>query len=538
MKLFLSLLRSSPYVVVSMGILGLLTGLFSVGLIVMINFVLHADSQPMILAFGFAALILGKLATNAISQVLLVRLSQNIILDLCKDLCQKVTAAPFRRIEELGPARILAVLTDDIASLGLAIQNIPFVVVNGAILTGCSFYLAWLSSKLFLVLLGIVLIGMATYKLLLSRAQFANRQIRDGRDRLFQQFRSLTEGIKELLMHRARRESFHSQNIGSTIQFLRHHSLAAASQYILLDSFTQVMFFGMIGGLLFFGPRIQSIPKESLTGYCLATLYMMGPIWAFIGIIPTFQRGQVSLFKVEDLRQRLQDQGTLPDCTEENLRVKEWKALELKDIVFTYESQNGREDHFILGPLNFTLHPGELVFIVGGNGSGKSTFAKLLVGLYSPQQGEIFLDGELVSNPNRVGYREQFSVVFSDFYLFDSLLGLDSEDIDAKARECLSMLHLSQKVDVQNGIFSTTLLSQGQRKRLALLTAYLEDRPVYLFDEWAADQDPQYKEIFYCRILPSLRARGKAVIVITHDDRYFHLGDRVIKLEYGKIVSE
>src|SRR5262249_45087385 len=116
-----------------------------------------------------------------------------------------------------------------------------------------------------------------------------------------------------------------------------------------------------------------------------------------------------------------------------------------------------------------------------------------------------------------------------------TLFGLDAGALDQDARKYLSDLHLDHKVRVEGGRLSTTELSQGQRKRLALLTAYLEDRPIYLFDEWAADQDPYFKEILYLHPLPELKGRGKTVFVISHDDRYFHVADRVIKLEYGQI---
>jgi len=185
-----------------------------------------------------------------------------------------------------------------------------------------------------------------------------------------------------------------------------------------------------------------------------------------------------------------------------------------------------------------TLTPGELVFLVGGNGSGKSTLAKIITGLYPPEKGEVRLDGKLITDKSRDDYRQLFSAVFSDFYLFESLLGMKARDLDTQAREYLVELHLDHKVKVRHGQFSTTDLSHGQRKRLALLTAYLENRPFYLFDEWASDQDPHFKEIFYTQLLPELKARGKAVLVITHDDRYFHLADRVIKLDYGKVVYE
>jgi len=181
------------------------------------------------------------------------------------------------------------------------------------------------------------------------------------------------------------------------------------------------------------------------------------------------------------------------------------------------------------------LEAGETIFLVGGNGSGKTTFAKVLTGLYQPESGEIRLADQLIGDHNRDQYRQNFSAVFSDFYLFDSFVGLSAPGLDHRAADYLSKLGLADKVCVNNGVLSTTELSQGQRKRLALLTAYLEDRPFLVFDEWASDQDPQFKEVFYTKLLPELKDRGKTVLVITHDDRYLGMADRVVKLDCGKI---
>lgn len=143
--------------------------------------------------------------------------------------------------------------------------------------------------------------------------------------------------------------------------------------------------------------------------------------------------------------------------------------------------------------------------------------------------------GQSITDASREWYRQQFSVVFSDFYLFDRLLGLDDFNRDRQTQDYLEQLHLEHKVKINNGAFSTTALSQGQRKRLALLTAYLEDRAIYVFDEWASDQDPAFKKIFYMQLLPELRSRGKAIVVVSHDDRYFDQADRIVKLDYGKV---
>lgn len=253
--------------------------------------------------------------------------------------------------------------------------------------------------------------------------------------------------------------------------------------------------------------------------------------------LPTVTRALVALKKVESLGLSLPANSNETTSVAAFPSEKFWQCLELVNVTHSYY-QEREETNFILGPINLKFNPGELVFIVGGNGSGKSTLAKLISGLYIPETGEIYLDGKFIDNYNREWYRQQFSVVFSDFYLFERLLGLDSNDLDAQTQNYLAQLQLDHKVKVNNGVLSTTNLSQGQRKRLALLTTYLEDRPIYMFDEWASDQDPVFKDIFYTQLLPELKSRGKTVLVISHDDRYFHIADRIIKLEYGKVKYE
>jgi putative ATP-binding cassette transporter len=221
--------------------------------------------------------------------------------------------------------------------------------------------------------------------------------------------------------------------------------------------------------------------------------------------------------------------NTLPVAT--NFPAK----LEMQQIIHTYRGEKA-EVNFTLGPINLSLYPEEIVFLIGGNGSGKSTIAKLMTSLYIPDSGNITFANQVVNESNHEWYRQQFSVIFSDFYLFDQLIDLDSGELDNKAQEYLIKLQLDHKVTVKNGKLSTTALSQGQRKRLALLNAYLEDRQVYIFDEWASDQDPLFKNLFYNQFLPELKSRGKTVVVISHDDQYFHVADRTIKLDYGQIV--
>ncbi|MEV6279587.1 ATP-binding cassette domain-containing protein [Nocardia sp. NPDC051832] len=196
------------------------------------------------------------------------------------------------------------------------------------------------------------------------------------------------------------------------------------------------------------------------------------------------------------------------------------------------------DEGFHLGPLDLVFEPGQISFVVGGNGSGKSTLAKLITGLYVPRTGRLALNGEQIDHENIEWFRQNSSAVFTDFHLFEEYLGFDRPDLDGEVRRYLEELQISHKVTVENGRLSTIDLSQGQRKRLALLTALLEDRAIYVFDEWAADQDPKFRDVFYREILTSLKERGKTVIVITHDDRYFDCADQLVKLDFGRIAEQ
>ena len=533
------LLRGPKRTLLVLLVTGLLSGICSAGLLAVINVLVHQTGRlPRALALIFVALACVKIATHGLSQLSLVYLAQDTILDLGLKLCAQVTRTSLRTLEKKGPSHILATLTDDVSALAWALQCVPSLTINGAVLLGGAVYLAWLSWTIFLGVVGLTLVGALTYKVLHDRAFRVIYAARESRAALFRHFRSLTEGTKELMMHRGRREAFLSEDVKHTALSLRHLNLVATKQYMIADGWTQFLFYGLIGAILLVLPNLFTLPAESLTGYVFAMLYMMNPMWAVIGTMPTLIRGQVALEKIEELGLSFEslEEAKEPDAGFHPATLQ-CASLELEGVVFSYADDGPGDNSFVLGPVDFRLDPGDLVFIVGGNGSGKSTFVKLLVGLYRQRLGEIRLGGRQITDSNRDWYRQHFSVVFSDFYLFEKLSGLDKNTLDARAQMYLRWLAIDQKVRVTEQRFSTTDLSQGQRRRLALLTAYLEDRPFYVFDEWAADQDPQYKEVFYTELLPELRARGKGVAIITHDDRYFHLGDRIIKLDDGKIVG-
>jgi putative ATP-binding cassette transporter len=513
---------------------GFLSGGSSAGLIALIGHAMGSGSASAStsIAWGFAGLALGALLTSILARVVLIHLSQNAIFQLQMRLSRQILATELSHLEKLGFPRLLATLTEDVQAISNAVYIIPFLCINIAIVAGGLVYITWLSWKVFLIVVLLSVIALGSCRVLLKRARQLIALAREEQDQLFNHFRTITEGVKELKLNYQRRQDFLTEDLQATATNFRRHNTEGLTLFATTDSWGKLIFFFAIGLVLFVLPNLIVIDLQTLAGYVLTFTYLIGPMDNIVNKLPLISKANVALQKIETLG------FSLTSCNEAAMIPPQfkssWQSLEFKGVTHTYQRE--QEDiNFTVGPINLTLRPGELLFIIGGNGSGKSTLAKLITGLYIPETGEIQLDGQLINQQNREWYRQHFSVVFSDFYLFERLLGFDNTDLDQQAKEYLKQLQLDHKVKVEQGRLSTTALSQGQQKRLALLSAYLEDRPIYLFDEWAADQDPLFKEIFYTQFLPKLRDRGKTLLVISHDDHYFYLADRMIKLDYGMV---
>jgi putative ATP-binding cassette transporter len=537
MNLIRLLLSTSGTSVLLATFTGLLSGVSSAGLIALINTTLQGTSlSQAILALGFLGLCLLMLISTAMSQMGISRVAETIIFDLRLRLTSRILAYPLRHIEETGIPRLLAALTQDIEVIANASLPISLLCVFAALLLGCLVYLSWLSRPLFSLTLILMPVGIFGNQYLIYRGRHFLKFAREEQDSLFQHFRTATEGIKELKLHQQRRRAFLTEDLQATAAKSRRYRITATDLFAIGGSWGLVALFILIGILLFIAPLL-AIPNSVLSGYVLTLIFMLTPIRGILNTLPELLRANIALEKINSLGLSLVAHSTELEQVAQITEQSSWQSLQLSGISHAYRGE--REDsHFSLGPVDLTLSPGEVVFIVGGNGSGKSTLVKLLTGLYVPEAGTIKFNGQQITDDNRDWYRQQFSVVFSDFYLFDRLLGLEDLNRDRHVQAYLEQLHLDHKVKVKNGAFSTTALSQGQRKRLALLTAYLEDRAIFVFDEWASDQDPAFKQVFYTQLLLDLKQRGKAVVVVSHDDHYFDQADRILKLDYGKVEYE
>jgi putative ATP-binding cassette transporter len=536
MNLFLFLIKNARRSLFLAVLAGILSGAASTGLLVVINLAVSGGYTKHSLPLLFVVLVVAAMILRIVSGLLLTALGQDSLFDIRMDVCRRIIAVPLRKLEEFSQPRIIGVLTDDIPNITNYISTFPVLCVNAAILVTCLVYLGYLSWQLLLTLAGFMAVGMVSYQLLSLAAHRHLTVARGEHSVLLKHFRSLIEGMKELKLHRPRRASFLSGVLQKSAMSFRKEYMAAMKILTLAASWGELLVFAAIGFVIFIYTHLAYVSPATLTGFILTFVYLMGPLELIMNTLPQFSRASVALKNVDQMGLALKSNASDLELAPAQ-PASMGSEIRMADVSFSYGHEDG-VNSFLLGPLNITFHPGQITFITGGNGSGKTTLAKLITGLYMPATGGIYLDGKLVTVDALDDYRQSFSAVFYDFYLFDSLLGLESAEADHQATEYLGKLQLNGKVVVKNGALSTTELSQGQRKRLALLTAYMEDRPIYFFDEWAADQDSYFREIFYFQILPELKRRGKTVLIISHDESYYSAGDRIVKLETGKIVSD
>jgi cyclic peptide transporter len=502
----------------------------SAGLMALIHHLVSPEAVE--LPFGgmpqFAGLLVVIFASGLASQLALIRMAARAAFDIRLWLARRVMALPLADLERLGKERVYACLTQDVASLSNAWIGLPVAAFHAAVLIGGSIYLAWLSLPMFLVLAVAMLTCGFGYQRLAGRGRMLMARFRERQDALYRHFEALLRGAKELRSNRRRAEQLLREDLEPDTRALRELQLEAFGAWAVGTNWGNVLTLAAVGVLLMTARTLGGELANASLGFVLAILFLRAHIGSALNVVPVLVQGDVALRKIEDLGL---SEVELPEPTTVPV-ARDWRQLELSDVTFSYDTADGS---FHLGPLNLALHRAEIVFVTGGNGSGKSTFAKLLVGLYAPESGEILLDGKPIATDSEA-YRSRFSVLFADFFLFQHLTTRTGPEVETEALRYLHELGLHKKVEPSMSLQRIPGLSAGEQRRLALVSAYLEGGDIYVFDEWAADQDPRYRAAFYHEILPGLRLRGRTVVVITHDDRYFHCADRLLKFEEGRAI--
>ncbi|HEY0294518.1 MAG TPA: cyclic peptide export ABC transporter [Bordetella sp.] len=529
-------------------LMGISSGVATAALLAVTNHALHdgAGSLPTLLA-SFVGLCVLALAGEVISDIGNNFVGQRVIATLRKNLCEKIIAAPISQIEQFRSHRLITALNQDIDVISTFSFMLSSLAIATATIAGCLGYLFVMSPLMLLIALCAIALGAIVQSLARRAGIRRFGEAREADDHLQKHYRAMVDGAKELRINRERRAFVYRHELSGTIDAIFRMRVRAANVFVTANAFGSLLFFIVVGLMLVLQTGAADADRTVITGFVLVLLYMKGPIQEIIGALPSIGRAQVAFRRITELSADFSssEPALLQADATASERAASFTSLALLDVAYRFSAPQDDSlaatqpdaGGFALGPLSLTIERGETLFIVGENGCGKTTLIKLLLGLYTPGAGALLVDGAPVREDTLDDYRQRFSVVFSDYYLFDTLLP-GASAIGAEAQGYLERLALAHKVSVRNGAFTTTDLSTGQRKRLALVHAYLERRPVMVLDEWAADQDPMFRRIFYTEILPDLKRQGKTLIVISHDDRYFHVADRVIRLEQGKIIQE
>ncbi|NQZ08080.1 MAG: cyclic peptide export ABC transporter [Algicola sp.] len=529
-------------------VLGCVSGLANAMILAVINvaaaYVSNNPERSHTLYFMVEFLLILLVYTLA-QRRLLVRAThhvENAIDHLRRDLVGRIRRCELATIEKIGREQIFSVMSKEMQTISQSAPTFVIVAQSSVLVVFTALYVAWLSMPAFFIVAVSISIGAVIH---LMRRKLIDKKFNyafEKENSLLAKLSDLLDGFKEIKLSRARAEELQigfRQDSKDATQARKTVQTLFANDFVA----SQTSFYLALGAIVFLVPMVSHVDPEMITQVTMATLFLIGPISAAVGGLPNFAAANTAASNLLKLEKALESgQGETPATSTTTSTsasaplvpiITEFKQIKLENLYFEHQQALG-ERAFEVGPINLTIEQGQTIFITGGNGSGKTTFIRLMMGLYPPSRGTMLVDGTVIGVDEIDAYRNLFSAVFSDFHLFKRLYGV-SDYSDDEVDEWLEFLEMAHKVHLTDNAFSTVELSGGQRKRLALLSGVLENRPIYVFDEWAADQDPHFREKFYREVLPRLKARKQTVIAITHDDKFFDLADVHMRMEDGQL---
>jgi putative ATP-binding cassette transporter len=463
---------------------------------------------------------------------------------------EKIRFAELDIVEGLGTAVVYTRLTQDVTN----VSNFSIVVVSSLQSAIMMFftviYIGMLSFWSFILVLATFGLG-AIYYLRHSKL-FESMWLKvTSKETMFvEKMGHLLNGFKEIKINRSKNESVFN-NYKVVTKSLKKLRIKTSLSYIILMIFTSALFYILIGGILFVLPHFDQTHSEDVVKVTTAILFVMGSFEGLIASVRGLDNANSAVRNIIGLEEKLKNELGKNGINIKNLDNKSSFALLPyfdnllipENLSYSYPVTKERTKTFTVKPVeNIIFKKGELVFITGGNGSGKSTFLKLLTGLYLPQTGNILVDVDIEENQetpieseNYQQYRNLFSAIFTDFHLFDKLYGVDNVNPETVNKLLQRMELPEEKIAYENEAYTNLHLSTGQKKRVALTTAIMEDKPIYIFDEVAADLDPEFRDIYYYKLLRELKERNKTVIVVSHDRHYWNVPDRILEMDNGSI---
>ncbi|EOH4447468.1 multidrug ABC transporter permease/ATP-binding protein [Campylobacter coli] len=523
MPFILELLKQNKFKFISFLIFSFISSAVGVLTLVFINDYLLKNTQNIPILYFIALLIVFFLSSTIVELGLSV-FGQNFIFKMQRRVVKQILDTPLLKVAKVGKARILASLGSDVRNISFGLLRLPDFLQSSILILCTSAYLCYLSPQIFTLCAIWIIVVFTINNFLMMKVYAYFRKARENDDALQNNYQNILDGHKELLINRYRAKLYYEDEFESNARSKKKNSTLGNLFNNLSSNFTNVALLALVGVEFYLALEFKWASVAEATTIALSILFLRTPLVSMIGSFPTLLLAKIALDKIAKLE--------LDDYKEHFGKtnfIKDWHQISFKNTSFSYD------DNFHLNPVNLDLKKGELIFLIGKNGSGKSTFCMLLTGLFKPSEGEIFVDDMKIDDDNLDIYRSLVSAVFSDFHLFTKTLAKEKFADEEKIASWLEFLELKGKTRVEDHELVLTKLSTGQKKRLAMLIALLEERDILVLDEWAADQDPVFRRFFYKKLLPLLKEQGKTIFAITHDDAYFDSADRIFLAEGGNI---
>ncbi|MGZ3758193.1 MAG: ATP-binding cassette domain-containing protein, partial [Mucilaginibacter sp.] len=398
-------------------------------------------------------------------------------------------------------------------------------------------YMATISKMALTMALVCIAGAMITIYVLVQAISISMQQAMAKDNEYFAYMQHVLDGFNELKINREKVNDLYTNYMGEVSEEARQKNISTDISNVNLQLYAQLYFYILMASVVFILPQLSTLTADKIMSITTIIFFIMGPIVIIIDMVPSLARANVAIDYLQQLESQLQSAQEDVFSTQETFTAPHYfDRILVSQLYFSYPVEDqGRQ--FSVGPFDLSFTRGELIFIRGGNGSGKSTFLKLLTGLYESNSGAIVVDNKTIDSELLDNYRNLFSIIFTDFHLFDRFYGQQDVNVEM-VNEYLVLMGLEKKTGFKNGRFTHTNLSTGQKKRLALIIALLEDKAIYVFDEVAADQDPEFRQFFYDVILQKLKQKEKTVIVVTHDEKYFNHCDRLLVMDMGQMREE
>lgn len=534
----MSLIAEKPARLAYYVFLSILSGLLSFAFMAFINFLINqllsgkAKTPNPQHVFAFIAIVFCFVSCRRIFSTILIDFSQRIFWRTRNDIIRLMLQTSYEKFRQYQTA-LHASLVRDVNILTAASMNIVQFSSSVVIILASFIYMAFLSLPLFACTLVVLSLGVLVYSQSMKRNEGYFATARNLEDVFILNFNSLLYGFKEIHLSPGKGDDIVHTELRAIEDQAVANNRKAYLGFLNNQIIGQVLFNCLIGLLLLVLTYWFTLRVSVVVDFMFILLFLLSATESAMVMLPSLMQAKVSLNRVAALKEELQREEAASEIVSQLLPLTDFREITLADVTHTYYKAQ-QEVGFSIGPVNLAIHKGEVLFIYGGNGSGKTTFILSLLGLLKPTQGAIYCDGRLIQAADHQQYKSLFGVVFNDFHLFDKLYGLATVD-EELVQYYLHLFELEHKVTYENRSFSTRDLSTGQRKRLALIAVLLEKKPILVLDEWAADQDPYFRKKFYTKIIPLLKKAGFTLLAITHDDKYYNCADRVFEMDYGKM---